>query len=156
MTTQPLYLLDTNILVHYVRQDATWEHLRRTYNLLIVEPIPTISIVTAGELRSLAIQNRWGERKLDQMEFALGYFQEVAISTPALVRAYAALDSAMAARGHYMGKNDLWIAATAAVTGATLLTTDADFDPIPPEFLARIRVPVQLPASSPAPEVPPP
>jgi len=36
-----------------------------------------------------------------------------------------------------MGKNDLWIAATAAVTGATLLTTDRDFDKLAPRFLAR-------------------
>lgn len=27
-----------------------------------------------------------------------------------------------------MGKNDLWIAATAKVAGATLLTIDSDFD----------------------------
>ena len=27
-----------------------------------------------------------------------------------------------------MGKNDLWIAATAAATNTTLLTTDSDFD----------------------------
>ena len=140
--------------VHYVRQDATWGYLRRTYNLLIAEPIPTISIVTAGELRSLAIQNRWGERKLDQMEFALGYFQELALQSPKLVRAYATIDSTMAARGHFLGKNDLWIAAAAAVTGATLLTTDGDFDPLAPDFLTRLRVPVQLPADPPHPPSP--
>lgn len=42
-----------------------------------------------------------------------------------------------------MGKNDLWIAATAYVTGATLLTTDADFDHLPTELFARERVFVQ-------------
>lgn len=39
-----------------------------------------------------------------------------------------------------MGKNDLWIAAAAAATGATLLTTDGDFDWLDPLFLARHRV----------------
>ena len=36
-----------------------------------------------------------------------------------------------------MGKNDLWIAATAMATGATLLTTDKDFDHLDPTFLTR-------------------
>lgn len=31
-------------------------------------------------------------------------------------------------RGKALGKNDLWIAAAAKVSGATLLTTDPDFD----------------------------
>jgi tRNA(fMet)-specific endonuclease VapC len=150
-----LYLLDTNILVHYVRADAVWDHIRAEYNLFVVEPTPLISVVTVGELRSLAAQRQWGSAKLDQSAFALGYFGRVPIVTDDLIDAYVVIDSAMAARGHYMGKNDLWIAATAAVTGATLLTTDADFDPLPPDFLTRIRVPVQLPAT-PTSEVPPP
>jgi predicted nucleic acid-binding protein len=34
-----------------------------------------------------------------------------------------------------MGKNDLWIAATAAVTGATLVTTDRDFEHLSAHFI---------------------
>jgi len=34
-----------------------------------------------------------------------------------------------------MGKNDLWIAATAHVVDATILTTDKDFDHLASEFL---------------------
>ena len=34
-----------------------------------------------------------------------------------------------------MGKNDLWIAATAAVTGAKLLSADNDFDHLNGTFL---------------------
>ncbi len=34
-----------------------------------------------------------------------------------------------------MGKNDLWIAATASVTGVTLMTTDGDFDHLHPVHL---------------------
>ncbi len=37
--------------------------------------------------------------------------------------------------GHKMGKNDLWIAATAAETGSVLLTTDGDFAQLHPEHL---------------------
>lgn len=35
-----------------------------------------------------------------------------------------------------MGKNDLWIAATAHVLGAHVLTTDKDFDHLAPHFLS--------------------
>lgn len=36
-----------------------------------------------------------------------------------------------------LGKNDVWIAATAAVRRATLLTTDRDLDRLAPRFLTR-------------------
>ena len=39
-----------------------------------------------------------------------------------------------------MGKNDLWIAAIAHVTGATLVTTDKDFDQLAGKFVTRISV----------------
>lgn len=39
-----------------------------------------------------------------------------------------------------MGKNDLWIAAAAHVTGATLLTTDADFDHLRDRFVTLERI----------------
>ncbi|MEQ1745905.1 MAG: hypothetical protein ABMA02_10790 [Saprospiraceae bacterium] len=35
-----------------------------------------------------------------------------------------------------MGKNDLWIAASASILGATLLTTDGDFDHLDGVFLS--------------------
>ncbi len=39
-----------------------------------------------------------------------------------------------------MGKNDLWIAATAHVLGAKLLTTDADFNHLNEVFLDLMKV----------------
>jgi predicted nucleic acid-binding protein len=35
-----------------------------------------------------------------------------------------------------MGKNDLWIAASAMVSGAYLLTTDGDFDHLVPDYVS--------------------
>ena len=139
--SQPIrYLLDTNILVHLIRQDALWAKLRDRFNLLVAEPTPLISIVTAGELRSLATQNDWGPKKLDQIEFALGYFVRFPVDDERLVRAYAGIDSAMIGRGVEMGKNDLWIAATTLVTGAHLLTTDKDFVPLTPSVIPGERI----------------
>ncbi len=39
-----------------------------------------------------------------------------------------------------MGKNDLWIAATAYVTGASLMTTDGDFDHLNGVYLDLIKI----------------
>ena len=136
------YLLDTNILVHYLRGDATGQRIRRDYTLLLRDPKPAYSIVSEGEIRSLAEQWQWGETRLEQMEFCLGYFERLTIEIPEIIAAYAVIDSATRKQGFRMGKNDLWIAATAYVTGATLLTTDADFDHLPQDFFAHERVPV--------------
>lgn len=132
----PQYLLDTNILVHHIRDDEVGERVRDTYRPLLVVPTPIICVVTDGELRSLAVQFNWGRAKIDKMEFCLGYFRRVTIDEPKLLRAYAAIDAHAQRAGHPLGKNDAWIAATAAVTGARLVTTDRDFLPLDPLFLS--------------------
>ena len=130
-------LLDTNILVHYVRRDAVWTRIRSRYRPLMASPTPLISVVTTGELRSLAYQWNWSAAKRSQMEFILGYFKVVTIHDAAVVEAYSIIDSYFQVQGQVLGKNDLWIAATAQATGARLVTTDRDFDRMDPLFLAR-------------------
>ena len=136
MGGQTLYLLDTNILVHCVREDALWAEIREAYQLLLIDPTPMISVVSAGELRSLSEQLSWGKNKLDRMEFILGYFDEMPIDSRNLVEAYAEIDCHLIRRGLRMGKNDLWIAASAVVNNARLLTTDRDFDPLDSHYLS--------------------
>jgi tRNA(fMet)-specific endonuclease VapC len=51
---------------------------------------------------------------------------DVSSGAPELLDAYVEIDCF--SKGRSMGKNDLWIAATAKVTGATLVTSDGDFD----------------------------
>ncbi|MGH9835368.1 MAG: type II toxin-antitoxin system VapC family toxin [Blastocatellia bacterium] len=131
------YLLDTNILVHLVREDAIGQRLGDEYSLLLIQPPPMISDVTEGELRSLAIQWKWGERKRDQMEYLLSYFWRIAINDPDIFDAYAAIDSHSESVGQPMGKNDVWIAASAQAMKACLLTTDKDFDHLQTLFITR-------------------
>ena len=83
------------------------------------------------------MQWRWGQTKFEQMEFALGFFKVSTILDAELIRAYATIDAFCEEQGHPLGKNDVWIAATAMVRKATLLTTDRDFDRLAPRFLAR-------------------
>jgi tRNA(fMet)-specific endonuclease VapC len=120
--------------------DATGQAIKAKYDLLMTATRPIISFVTEGEMRSLAYQFGWGAAKVDQMHFYLGYFDHAPIDTPATIEAYALIDAYSERAGRTMGKNDVWIAATAYVTGATLLTTDADFDHLTPLFLTIERV----------------
>ena len=131
-----IYLLDTNILVHLVRGDKTGQRIKLSHAPALAIPRPLVSIVTEGELRSLALQFRWGKTKVDQALFYLSYFQRVSIDQEAIFSAYAALDAYSVSIGRNPGKNDLWIAATAHVMGACILTTDRDFDHLARRFLA--------------------
>jgi tRNA(fMet)-specific endonuclease VapC len=62
-------------------------------------------------------------------------FITVPLEFEGLFDAYALIDDWSRRSGHAMAKNDVWIAATAHVTGAVLLTTDRDFDALHPQLL---------------------
>ncbi|MGM0577771.1 MAG: PIN domain-containing protein [Myxococcota bacterium] len=92
---------------------------------------PLICVVTHGEIKVLAQRNGWGAKKLAALDEALAAFVTVDINHPRVIDAYVELD--LASQSHpdgarNMGKNDLWIAAAAKAAGATLLTTDKDFE----------------------------
>ena len=131
-----LFLFDTSILVHLGRNDDTGQHIRATYSPFMSDPKPFICTVTEGELRSLALQWAWGMQKTEQMGFVLGYFRRVSIERPDAMQVYATIDAFSKSRGIKMGKNDVWIAATAHISGARLVTTDDDFDHLVPGFIA--------------------
>lgn len=130
-------ILDTNILLAYVRQGAVGAWVEAHYALRTVAPVPIISVVAEGKLRSLALQFGWGEAKIQSMEDLLGYFTVIPLPFEGIVAAYARIDDYSRRIGVAMGKNDVWIAATAHVTGARLLTTDGDFDHLDGVFLSR-------------------
>ena len=138
-----LYLFDTNILVHLVRDDFTGQSIRSKYAPFMLDPKPFICTVTGGELRSLALQWSWGNHKTEQMRYLLGYFRQVSIERPDVMNAYAAIDFSANAQGIKMGKNDLWVAATTHITGARLVTTDNDFDHLVPAFISIDKIELQ-------------
>lgn len=51
-----------------------------------------------------------------------------------ILQAYVDLDVLAKSDGKSIGKNDLWIAATAKVLEAFLITTDKDFEPLRSEL----------------------
>ena len=61
------YLLDTGILVHYVRQSSLYQTIEETESLTEQDCIPFISVVTMGEILSFGIQQNWGQAKLQSL-----------------------------------------------------------------------------------------
>ena len=138
VATPGLYLLDTNVLLHYVRGGALKDRIEAQYSLMIADQVPLYSYVTEAEMWSLAEQRNWGKPKREQLRYLLGLFRRVPVEDreDLTLQAYVLIDGVSLGYGIDMGKNDLWIAATARVTTATLLTSDKDFDHLQGSFLS--------------------
>jgi predicted nucleic acid-binding protein len=139
------YVLDTNIILHFVRNTKKWQELKARYDLQKIDNQVYISIVTFAEIKSLAKQLNWGPLKMERLEKILFSIPILNI-TVKIAEQYVEIDvysqgkdlfrplpSGLSSRN--MGKNDLWIAASASFIGAILLTTDYDFDHLNLVFL---------------------
>lgn len=133
-------VLDTNILVHLLRGKLAGQVIERRYGIGQRTPRAVISVVTKGELKSLAHKFEWGPDKRERLNAMVAALPTVDISHASIHDAYAAIDFASFSLGVKMGKNDLWIAATALVIGGVLLTTDADYDHLGPTGLRVERI----------------
>lgn len=133
------YLLDTGILVGYVRGAAYAEYVEESFGVTKPPNIALISVVSKGEVYSLAMQFGWDDPRKKQLEDLLNKIPFVDVSSDRIIRQYAEIDAFSQGKhplqklpnglsSRNMGKNDIWIAATASVINATLLTTDHDFD----------------------------
>jgi tRNA(fMet)-specific endonuclease VapC len=69
----------------------------------------------------------WGDAKRARYEALLQELVWIDINGIAVLDAYARIDCFSISAGKSLSKNDIWIAASARMTGATLLTTDKDF-----------------------------
>lgn len=136
-------VLDTNIVLGVLKDAPYVAEVERRAGLSHPDTVSSISIVSVGEIRSLAYQWGWGERKLKRLADHLAALPVAGLSDP-IVERYAQIDAFSQGRlrdrplegsARNMGKNDLWIAATASVTQATLVTTDKDFDHLHGVFL---------------------
>ena len=109
----------------------------------MVEPRPAYSIVTEAELLSFAEQLSWSVARREQAVFLLTYFDRIGIEDNKIIQAYVMLDtySRQVLKGsRKMGKNDLWIAATAYAIGAVIVTTDKDFEHLQGKYITQIMV----------------
>ena len=141
------FILDTNILMAYLKADTNlFKKVSEDNNLNDDDVFIMISSITKGEILSLALQNNWGERKISVLTKLLNELVIIDIggNNDLLLNAYAEIDAFSLQRhptkklkgsAKPMGKNDLWIAATAYATNATLLTADGKFMHLDKEFI---------------------
>lgn len=105
-----------------------------------------ISVVTKAELLSLGKQLGWRNKKISKLNQLLEklFIIDINNSDSELIEAYYTIDAFSQGKlsdkplndsARNMGKNDLWIAATAFVAKAELITMDGDFDHLHDEFI---------------------
>jgi tRNA(fMet)-specific endonuclease VapC len=133
--TTARFVLDTNVIVQLLRWNEIGRRIDARYDLLAAASTPMISAVSLGETRSLARQWNWGRDKIERLHELLLKFVVVDIRREPVIARYVEIDISSRIAGRKMNANDIWIAATAAATSATLLTTDRDFDHLDPSLV---------------------
>jgi len=115
-------IYDTNLLIKHIRQ-----------NILLPTAL-VIPIVVVGELEAFALKADWGYQKIFKLNQILEAYPIVAIDRE-LTRVYAQIDAYSQGKlspvnftARNMGKNDIWIAATAFYLDLELHTADNDFN----------------------------
>lgn len=137
------YLLDTSAIVHYLKFKSVYKRMEKDLSPFGEENIAMVSIVTLGELKSLGLRNDWDGKMQSQLAEILTICSVIPISND-IIELYAEIDAY--SKGQHdtleleddiilMGKNDLWIAATASVTNAKLITIDKDFSHLADHYL---------------------
>lgn len=149
------FLFDTNAILIYFKDETIKSNLDYTYQPLGNENTAIISVVTLGEIESLSLRNKWGAKRINAIETFLAKFVIADINSKDVIKKYAEIDAfsqgkleniALSMSSRNMGKNDLWIAATASVTNSILITSDKDFDHIRNEFLKIVFIDVKTKA----------
>lgn len=130
MTTERMYLLDTNIISHTMC-NPTGAVAQRIFASETQEPDCAVctSLVVQCELL-------YGLRKLPNPKWARQYHRamtciNVEALGPELVEPYAQLRAYLEKQGTPIGPNDTLIAAHALSLGATLVSADAEFTRVP-------------------------
>jgi tRNA(fMet)-specific endonuclease VapC len=97
-----MYVLDTNILALAVRKAEIWQNVQTT--LLLNSSNMLITIVSQGELYSLADQFGWGASKQGLIQQLLSQVHSIPIQSEALVQAYHEIDTFSQAKTPYLKK----------------------------------------------------
>ncbi len=141
------YLLDTNIVLAYLRGYPLYKKIEDDHQLSSPNAIILLSVVSKAELMSLGKQNTWGSQRMRKLSALLQRLVVIDINDAdeALLEAYSEIDAfsqgklsnkQLGTSSRNMGKNDLWIAATAYVSKSTLITMDGDFDHLQGSFIS--------------------
>lgn len=140
------YLLDTGILLGFIRGSEYAKYAEGKYRLFDPQNEIYISVVSIGEILSLAIQFDWGDAKKAILTRTINEIPWIDINNEEILNRYAEIDAFCLNKNKakplppgisakILQKNDLWIASTASVLNAILVTIDKDFDLLLNEYL---------------------
>ena len=147
------FLLDTGMMLGFVRGASWAARARAEYGFEDPETIIVTSVICQRELLALAEKRGWGEASRLELSRTLNRVPTLDINKQSILKAYALIDAWTHGKlvasprnalppkpARSIGKNDLWIAATAHASDAILLTTDTDFDHLDGVWFKRIHV----------------
>ena len=128
------YLLDTDILLLLLRGQGLGTAIDLKFQLTEQPFKPLISVVSVGESLAFAGRMGWSRRKIAALRRLLANFVWVDANRLDVLHAYAEIATSWRCK-EQIPQNDMWIAATASATGATLLTTEPRFTRLSEDLL---------------------
>ncbi|WP_338876888.1 type II toxin-antitoxin system VapC family toxin [Spirosoma sp. SC4-14] len=123
------YFLDTNIILGFIRRNVVAQAVAKILRLTDDNEI-YVSVVSEGEIWSIARQSNWGVSRRNNLLNLLAEYQRADINDDELIQRYADIDAfsqnkltdrPLGVSARNMGKNDLWIAASTSLAGASLI-----------------------------------
>ncbi|MEN0003573.1 MAG: PIN domain-containing protein [Bacteroidota bacterium] len=137
-------LLDTNLLLIYSRDSTIAKRIEEQYDIFNSNNNLYVSAITLGELNALAKKLNLGTARKENILKIINKMAKIRINLQELIDRYGDIDAysqgkLVGKKGSFtarnMGKNDIWIAATASLFELKLFTTDKDFHHLDGEFL---------------------
>ena len=145
------YVWDTNIFIKSLRNPDFLLMINNQFDCFNPSNAFLISAVTVGELYAFALRSRWGSKRITEMSQMIKLAQPIPVTDDMdMVQMYADIDIYSQSKhptlklptsARKMGKNDLWVATTAALNNGILLSTDGDFDHLNGVFLSFNKIP---------------
>ncbi|MFN6378231.1 MAG: PIN domain-containing protein [Flavobacteriales bacterium] len=147
-------VIDTCVFIHIVRETATGKKCLEELEKYDEAANVIVSVATKAELESFIAQNNWGKPKIERLNKILEEITYIDISNAdqLLIDSYTEIDAfskrkikdkrgnLLSGSARKMGKNDLWIAATAYSLDITLMTTDGDFDHLDGTMMSVLKI----------------
>jgi predicted nucleic acid-binding protein len=132
------FVLDTGIILHYVRQSDLSQKIESELNLLSQNVVPVVASVSIGEIEGFVQRGKWGEKKIKRLKNLISKIVVIDITAEdeQLMKSYATLwnysknnlPGDKLGKSIGIGQNDVWIAALAKTANADLVTIDGDFE----------------------------
>jgi len=140
-------ILDSNLWLYILKGVDLPQLIIDNEEIIIQDSFVLLPAAVKAEILSLAKQREFGEKKLKELNDKFNTCFLIH-SNDQILDSYVEIDAFSQGKhptkklnesARNMGKNDLWIAATAMATNSILITNDQDFDHLRGIFIDLIR-----------------